>query len=194
MKRKTDTNLVTVGPVRMNWVEVFKPKLNTLKQPPVEEYSVTIMFPKEDNEISIKAAQEVGQFKAVLQEYAHEKFGKVLPKGFKNPLKDGDADGEHESNNGYYYMRVSTSVERPPRVIDGARNPIGSGWKSGDWGFVQMSVYAYDLPVAKGVSAGLSAVQFTRKGDSLGGESVDLDEFDSVTPVEDDAEYDPWAE
>jgi hypothetical protein len=210
MKRDKDyTNQALLGPVRFDWVNLFEPKLNTIKTPPAMEYSCVVLLPKEDNEFKVNASEESTQFKAMILEIAHDKFGKTLPKGMKMLLKDGDKEGDNGEPGaypGYWHMRVTAKEEYAPKIIDGARNPISEGWGSGDWGFIKLALFAYDMPVNKGVSAGIRAVQFTKHDEpfgSAGGTSVD--DF-PVVPVEKprsissenlgevDPNYDPHAE
>jgi len=185
MKRDKDRpNQCLIGPCRFDWVQVFEPKLNKIKEPPVLEYGVVILLPKEDTEITVRAKEEIQQVKDMIKEIATDKFGKELPRGLNTPLKDGDKEGDNGEPGlypGYWYMRVSAKDEYPPKVIDGARTPIGAnaGWGSGDWGFVKVAFFAYDVKVNKGVSAGLRALQFTKHDSKLGGGGeVSVDDFD----------------
>lgn len=209
MKRDKDyANQVLLGPVRFDWVNLFAPRLNNIKEPPAMEYSCTVLFPKEDTEIKVNAAEEIKQFQSVMKEIATEEFGKDL-KGVKFPLKDGDREGENGEPGaypGYYFMRVTAKEEYAPKIIDGARNPIGEGWGSGDWGFIKIALFAYDVKVNRGVSAGIRAVQFTKHDEPFGsGGGTSIDDFPEVevekprsvsseNTAQSGEEYDPFSD
>lgn len=178
LKVNPTTNLVIVPKVRFSWMRVFKPELN--QDSGELEYSVTLLFPKENCPESPNAAEILAEFKDYLKSVAVEKFGAKLPPNFKPGLRDGDveqnSDGEPR-NPGCYY--ISTKSKYKPQMVNGARMEVKDtdGWKSGDWGSVQLSVFAYDNK-SKGISAGLRAIQFIEHGEAFGGSSAaDVNDF-----------------
>jgi hypothetical protein len=196
-------NSIIVGPVRLSYLNVFKPKEGLNGD---IEYSATILIPK-------NPTQQCPDPKALAKKIAEAvkagltaKFGKEPPK-WDNPLRDGDKelDGNGQpKQEGYWFVRSKCKEEFPPVLIDGSRQMVTPqmGWKSGDWGMVKLSPYGYDQKGNQGVAFGLRAVQFLYSDESLGG-SFDpvavANEFDVVegaarpgAPAGD--EYDPFAD
>lgn len=178
---ETNNNTLIVGPVRLSYLNVFKPRTNNLNGK--TEYSAVLLFPKEPNQFSPKPKEAYKALKDKMQEVAAAKFGPNL-RGVKVALKDGDATSEEypePKHPGYWYINVSAKEEYQPGLITGDRTPaLASAWKSGDWGLVKVSVYAYDAGVNKGVSAGLRGIQFLFTDEPLGATSDPTDGFDVV--------------
>lgn len=198
-----------VGPVRLSYLSVFKPRANDMKNGELE-YSVTLLIPKEPTEFCEEPKKIGKAIKELIDNAAAERN---LAKGWKSPLKDGDTDlnGEGEPRApGYWFIRTACKAEYPPILIDGRRQPVTSGWESGDWGMVKLAMWTYDQAGNKGVSAGLRAVQFLYKDEPLGQSNdpaVVAQEFDEVAdadrptaaaavaaPVGDGSEYDPFSD
>lgn len=197
MKQLTASQII-VGPVRLSYLHVFKPRLNNMKTPPEMQFSATILIPKEPNEFNSNPKAELKGIADTIKTVREEKFAKV-PNGFKNPLKDGDTelnnDGEPKYP-GYYYLTCTAKEEYPPKLVDTALKDVTGGWNSGDWGYVKMNFFAFDQPASKGVSCGLKAIQFCAKDESLGGGESTADGFDAIAPASGSAadEFDPFAE
>lgn len=199
------TNTIIVGPVRLSYLNVFKPRLNNLNGK--SEYSAVLLIPKKPNEFNSDPAATYKQIKDKMAEIAKDRFGSNT-RGVSISLKDGDAvtdEYPEPKQPGYWYMNVSAKDEFPPGLIDGDRNPAKPGeWVSGDWGLVKLAFYAYDQNVKKGVSAGLRAIQFIKKDEPLGASCDNTDGFDVVPgadkpkPVSDhydpDTDGDPFAD
>lgn len=215
MKIKNEAGtLINVGPVRLSYLNVFETRLNELKTPPEYEYSVTLLFPKEPNQFSKYPQLEIDGVRAAIMAATKMKFPN-FPKGvgkdprnplqeWWDPLKDGDvemnADGEPVMP-GYWTLRTAAKEKYKPLLIDGERNKVlaASGWQSGDWGIVQISLFSYDKnKSAQGVSAGIRAIQFLFRDKALGGASAspnDFDEVEGADMVSDPlSEYDPHAD
>jgi hypothetical protein len=187
VKNLTDT-IIIVGPVRLSYLNVFKPRLNkTRKQ---EEFSATSLIPKkavagfcEDPEVLLEAVRTAIE-KALIAKF------KAIPKKFENwVLKDGDLETDNEGeakHPGYFYVSSRSDVSHPPVLIDAARKPImeEKDLQSGYWGYVKISVYAYETEEGtKGVSVSLRAIQKYKEDETFGA-SVDPEavaqEFDEV--------------
>lgn len=201
MKKINDKEVI-VGPVRFSYMHVFQPKSNDMKDGAFE-YSVTLLFPKENNEFQPEAKEEIAELRKALNSAVYAKWGDKPPANLRSPLRDGDKEIDNQGEPkapGYWFMNVSAKEQYKPLLIDGERNPVKEGWNSGDWGKVHISLFAYDQKGNKGVSAGLRAVQFLFKGESLGGGQASADAFDVVKtetvagngPAPD--EYDPFAD
>lgn len=195
-----------VGPVRLSYLNVFRPRKNGLKNDELE-YSATLLIPKAPNQFCPDPKAVGSSLTEIIKNAAAEKFGEGA-KGWRSPLKDGDTDlGEDGApkNPGYYTVRCSCKADFPPVLIDGARNHVTSGFESGDWGKVKLSAWTYDTSGNKGISVGLRAVQFLYKDEPLGQSSdptAIANEFEEVPgavlaaaiagAVSD--EYDPFAD
>lgn len=192
----------TIGPVRLSYMSVFKPRMNVMKGE--EEFSAVLLIPKQANEFC-KDGKAVGKAANDLIKAALEaKFGPNVPK-WETPLKDGDTETDNEGNPrnpGYWYIPVSAKKDFPPLLIDGNKQPVTSGWQSGDWGKVNVQFYAYEFQGKKGVGAGLRGVQFLRHDEPLGGGGgASVDDFDAEecdAPLsnghESNSEADPFAD
>ena len=123
------TNIGIIGPVRFRYMNVFKPRMNNLKQPPVMQYSVTLMIPKKANDFCKDPIKICEQIKEMV------KAGAEL-KGVKAPVSPF-RDGDKETNNngdpkfpGYWYVVASADADTKLILVDGARNPVTDGWNS----------------------------------------------------------------
>ena len=201
--KKISESQANIGPVRLSYLNVFKARANDLKNG-AKEFSVTLLFPKDNCDEQPNAKEEIAAVRKLLKDAVFAKWGENPPAKLRNPIRDGDdevdAQGEPKAP-GYYFLNVSAKEEYPPLLIDGSRKVVTGGWQSGDWGIVQVSVFAYDTRGNRGVSAGLRAIQFISHGDSLGGGgSVTPDSFDEVakpagaTSGSPSDDYDPFAD
>lgn len=188
-----------VGPVRFAFLSVFKPRKNYNENG--MEFSVVLLIPKEPNEFC-KDPKAIGKaLTDQIKEVAEAKFGSKTVQ-YKNPFQDGDKelrDDGTPKHPGYWFVRASAKEEYPPKLIDGKKNEVTNGWQSGDWGYAQVHLFAYDNK-SKGVGIGLRAIQFLRHDEPLGGGGVNLDDFDieesdeplDKTTAQDD--FDPFAD
>lgn len=191
---KTSSGECVLGPVRLSYLTVFKPRLNEMNSQ--MEYSVVLMIPKLADEAGylknppehIKALAD--EIKSVLA----EKFGTKIPGNWKNPLRDGDKetnnDGEAKMP-GHFFMTAKCKSEYAPLLIDGPKNKVTDGWNSGDYGIVKFKLFAFDQPANKGVAVGLRAIQFLHKGESLGGGEPTDEGFETVATTTQADGYDP---
>lgn len=195
-----------IGMVRFSYLNVFTTRLNENKQPAVYEYSVLLMIPKKPNEFNPNPVETVKKLNALIKAGLDSKFKNGTPAVWTNPLKDGDKDLNKDTgeprNPGYWTISATAGEAFKPLLIDGARNPVTSGWQSGDWGMVKVRMFGYDAKGNKGVSCGLKAIQFLRHDEPIGGGITTPDEFDELNgdapltgaPAQSDDEYDPFAE
>jgi hypothetical protein len=176
-----ENNQVIVGPVRLSYANVFRPRKNTQRAGEPLEYSVVLMIPKEGNEFISDPDAEKAALAKRLGEVAVEKFGRT-PGKMHNPLRNGDtdvgSDGEPKYP-GYWFVNASAKEEYPPVIVDARARPLdeSSGWGSGDWAKVKVRLYAYDNKT-RGVGVGLVGVQFLAKDQPLGGGSPSKEGFD----------------
>lgn len=174
----------TTGKVRASYVSVFNPRLNDLSGK--EEYSMMLLIPKTDTATVEKIKNEINGA-------LREKFGTKPPASWRNPLRDGDKEGDGgvpdgtpagaEPYGGHYFMNVKSNQK--PGVVDANLNPIidSSEFVSGDYCRVSLNAYAYDAKGNKGVSFGLGNVQVMEKGEPLGSSVRAEDEFGVIDSV-----------
>jgi hypothetical protein len=124
-------------------------------------YSIVMLFPKDADLSALKDA---------IVTTAEAKWpGKV--KGKKMPFKDGN-ERDYEDYQDMIEVKASTKAEfGKPVVVDRNRDEIldPSEIYSGCWCRAQVTPYAYDMPVNKGIALGLVAVQKVRDDKSIGG-------------------------
>lgn len=204
MKNCTNGSLL-VGPARLSYLTLFEPKMGINKK---VQYSVTLLFPKDPTGTpNPGAATEIADIKEALKAYASEQFGAANLKGVKLPFKDGDVgiDGKDPAAPGYWYLRTASNSDYPPRLIDGNKNPVTSGWKSGDWGVANISFWSYNRDDGKGVSANILGMQFLYHDEALGGgtKAANVEDFDTFSDAHasdasaassQDGDFDPFAE
>lgn len=188
----------TVGPVRLSYLSVFKPRANGLKNGELE-FSVTLLVPKADNEFC-PDFKSVGQkINELIKAALEEKFGANVPK-WDNPFRDGDKETDNEGNPrnpGYWFLNCSAKAEYPPLLIDAFKAPVTGGWQSGDWGKVNVQCYGYEHQGKRGVGVGLRGVQFLKHDEPLGGGGgASTDDFDTEAgdPGHEAEVADPFAE
>jgi hypothetical protein len=184
MKKLTET-IVILGPVRLSYLNVFKPRMNNLRKS--EEYSTCLLIPKVPNDKCADPNSLLKSVREVIETALKEKF-KEVPKKYETCLLDGDAETDNDGNAkhpGYWFISTRSSVDYPPVLIDAKRQPVldATSWVSGDWGNAKLSFFGYEFEGKKGVSTSLRALQFTKKDEPFGAtldpESV-AKEFDEV--------------
>lgn len=169
MKKITPT-ICILGPVRLSYLNVFKPRMNDIRK--CEEYSCTLLIPKAPNEFNANPTGLLKEIREVIEVALVEKF-KEIPKKWETCLHDGDVetnnDGEPK-HPGYWYTSTRSSTDYPPVLIDGSRKPVidASAWQSGDWGYAKLSFYGFEFEGKKGCSTSLRAIQFTKKDEPFG--------------------------
>ena len=175
MFKQLDENHIVFGPVRLSYLNVFKTKKNAEGK---EQFSVQLWIPKKATD----QCPNPNEMLKGINDLVNAMGKPLFPKGFRKPLRDGDAtdDGDPKAP-GYWFMNVNSSPDYPPTLIDGAKNVCKdpTAWVSGDWGIVKASIYTYDQPQNKGVSLGLNALQFVYKDEPLG-RGPDSDDFDVI--------------
>lgn len=160
--------IVTTGRVRLSYVTLEEPRLAEGADTP--KYSVMVLIPKSDKATlrELKTAEKNAYEKAVT-----EVWGGRRPK-YNSILKDGDGVRERTGEpygpecHGHYVMNVSS--KRKPTVVDRDNQLISATEvKSGDYGRVNVTAFAYTNSGNRGVTFGLNHVQFLSEGEPLGG-------------------------
>jgi len=187
VKLKNETTVAT-NKVRINFVNLFKPRANDDGGDP--KYSAMILIPKADTETLdfIRQAQKNA---------AKKKWGDKPPRNLKSTLRDGDTEGPEDrpEYEDHYFMNVS-SVRKPQiwgreRGADGKLLPLEDEEALYGGCYVQVSInaFGYDSSGNKGVSFGINGVRKVADGESLGGFTDTSEDFDDAD-VEEDNEFD----
>lgn len=183
---KNDRTKVILGSepgklVRFSYLHAHEPRMN--KQNGKMEYNCTVLIPKANT----KDVEAMRKSIESLKKSTWLDHGKPIPPQFWNPLRDGDKDTKQDGTpmgaecKGHFV--VNCKSDQAPSVVGTTKDannklaPIGKAdIKSGDWGRVSVSLYAYTKGLG-GVGAGLNNVQLVQKGDSLSGRAAAEDDF-----------------
>lgn len=182
MAKAKGTKVIT-NEVRLCYLYWAEPKAFEEKDEP--KYRATLLIPKEDKDTlkAIKAAMD--QVKAEgLQKWG----GKLPTKDFFIPLRDGDEDAPENAGDefkGHYFINSKTSYK--PAVVDRQKAEVTDpdAFQSGDYGKASISFYPFATGKNKGIGVILNALQFTTKGERLGGNNS-ADDFDELDADDDD--------
>ena len=163
--------------VRFSYVRVFEAA--PIMDGNTNYYSVSVLIPKSDT-------KQVNEIKKALKGLADEflannpKLKGVLPKGWRNPITDGDKKGSE----GYADMWVLNAKRQEkngaPIVIDKYRQPITvkEDMYSGSWGAASLSLFTYFKSATScGVGVGLNGIQKVTDDDRLDG-GASVNDFD----------------
>lgn len=182
---------ITLGPVRFSYLNVFTPRAVQPGQEP--KYSTAVLIPKTDKTSYQKIKAIVDSLRADVA----AKNGGKLPSGFKNPLKDGDAqdaDGNRIYDDNYKGMVFfNCSSKEQPTIVGKDRQPIADKTQiySGMWGYINVNLYPYDN-VGKGVGIGLNHIMKSKDDAPFSSRVTVADAFAGidVAPEED---FDPFS-
>ena len=173
-------------PCRLSYANIWEPKqVNGTGDP---KYSCCLLIPKSDTKTVQRLQAMIERIKK--DPVALAKWGGKLPpeKSFKSPLRDGDEEKDDENYAGCYFINANASEKRHPRIIDRQCNDVLDQDEvySGCYANVKVSIYAYNNPKGgKGLSAGLVAIQKTKDGARLGGDTG-TDGFEPLPPEVED--------
>lgn len=141
------------------------------RQPKGEpKYTGTFLFPKKS---------DIKPLRQAVAEAAKMVFGAKIPKGFVDPIKDGNEIYEekiaqeiegYEHYKGMWVVNMSTGEKFPPRVVGRNREELDqSDIYGGCWGIAACIAKAYSTGSNKGVTFYLNGFQKTDDDDRLGG-------------------------
>ena len=180
---------------RASFLTVFEPRVNRLSADKTPEYSMQALVPKtEEGKAFIKS------LKAAYTQAISEKWNGKTPSGIREfmgvkqgqntpCIRDGDKDKLDDDGNpqaptaGHWFFNAKN--KQRPGVIDKDRTKIldPEDFRSGDYCYVQIGVYAYDHSGNKGVGFSLDNVMKSRRGDPLTGKDDAEDAFRDVQPA-----------
>ncbi len=154
--------------------DLFKPVLSETTGK--KQWRVTLLFPKGAD---LSVLQQVA-VDAAVAEWGDKAKQMIADKLIHNPFLDGDGPqgkskktGEtHPGFAGTTFIRCISGEEFRPKLVDRNVLPITGedGLKSGDYGFAVVNAFTWEnKEKGKGISFGISMLQVTERGESLGG-------------------------
>lgn len=163
----TSENLTKVktGKVRFSYAHVFEPT-SMNEDGSNAKFSVSLIIPKSDKQTIAKIEKAI----ETALENGKEKMGGKIPKIWKNPLRDGDAEREDDPNYANSFF-INANSNRKPGIVDANLDPImdKDEFYSGCFGRATISFYPFNFNGTKGIAAGLGNLQKLEDGDRLGG-------------------------
>lgn len=165
------TRIVT-GKCRASFARLMAPVRNELNGK--EEFSVMLLIPKTD-------ADTINAIKGVCKEAIAGKWPTTVPKGLRNPLRDGDTETRSDGSPmgpefaGHFFMNCKADASKhTPEIVDkqGRKLIDNDAIVSGDYIRVSINGYAYDASGNRGVAFGLNNVQLVEKGEPLGASKI----------------------
>lgn len=172
-------NTKVIVPCRFSYLHCWEPDSVNGGDP---KYSVSAIIPKSDTKTvnAIKTAIEQAKKDSV------SKWGGKVPANVKLPLRDGDIDRpDDEAYAGCYFFNANS--RQAPQVVDSKVQPIldQSEVYSGCYGKISVTFYGYNSNGNRGIAAGLGNIQKLKDGESLGGRTSAVDDFQT----EDDEDF-----
>lgn len=177
------TRLVTPQekPVRFSFVDVYtgKPHVNAAKEN-VTRYSTAVIIPKQYTDIYAELMQ-------LAQHVAQTQGPGVWKMNVPQPavsVQDGDAPKQNGTMHGpecagCWVLNLNSQIK--PEVV-GEDGMATSTLKSGDWGQVSLTAYAYNMSGNKGISFGLGNIRKLMDGEPLSGGGAASDFGLTVNP------------
>ena len=172
---KNPTKVITGPNTTFSYLNCFEPKAIQGGTP---KYSVSLIIPKSDTKTiekikaAIQAAYEEGQSKL-------KGNGKSVPalSVLKTPLRDGDEERpDDEAYRDSYFINANSGTA--PGIVDADCNPIldRNEMYSGVKGRASINIYAYNVNGNRGIACGLTNLQKSADGTSLGDKSRAADD------------------
>lgn len=163
---------MTTGKVRLSYANLFEAKSVNNSDP---KFSVSLIIPKKDKATIAKIEAAI---KEAIEEGKSKKFGGVIPKKLKTPLRDGDEERDDEAYANSFFINANSNQR--PIIVDEDKNEIIDKEEvySGCYAKAIITFYPYDFNGTKGIGCGIQAVMKVADGDRLGGGGVSLDDFD----------------
>lgn len=170
---------IIFGPVRLAFVNLLEAKEGPNGEK--AKYSTKCIFEKNADTSSLKR---------IMAAAAKKKWGDDIPKGLRNPIRDGDeVTWSGFADHDFITASLNPDFGRPG-VVDKNLNPIinREDLYPGCWAYVKISAYAYDSTGNKGVSFNVHHVMKSGDDERLdGGESAEM-AFKDFKPVVSEAD------
>lgn len=169
---------ILVGPVRLSYPHLFKPQ--EIQGSDSKKYSVSLLIPKENTKLidAVKTAISAAIPPEALK-------GGKLPKNYRNPLRDGDADKEEDENyKGMAFISANTTTK--PQVVKKVNGVFVQCEEAevypGCWAYVNINFYAYSKTGNSGIAAGLNGVCKYKDDESFGGSTQSAEQMFGGAP------------
>lgn len=164
---------ILIGPVRVAYPYLLKPRTSTYDGKESTRYEATILIPKD-------APQIVEQVRTAVRQAFAQKFGdQVKLAKDKAPLRDGDESTTEDGDDagkypGYFYANVKAWPDNPPQLRHADKSPITDpgAMTSGDWIYALVKARAYAFENTKGVALDILGARLVKKGDPIGSGGV----------------------
>jgi Protein of unknown function (DUF2815) len=165
------TSMMT-GIVRLAFVNALVAKPNPSG---ALKYSVTLLIEPNDPMIPM--------MKEAIKEAAVEKWADKIPKGLRNPIRDGN-EKEYAGFAGHLF--VSCNSDNKPGVVDAAAKPITEEKHiySGCWARVDINFFGYHKAGNQGVACGLNNIQVLGDDDAFTGRQDASKVFSAVVSAD----------
>jgi len=196
LNKMSTSDVILLKNVRLSFPHIFKAQAknpgDTLK------FSMQALIDPETKE----GAAQIEMLQEKITELAVEKWGnkastekglkKIVPPS-KRCLRDHENDEkDYDSHEGMWYVAMSNSEDRPPKVLDQYKKPVTAADDvvyGGCYCHVTLTLWAQDNTYGQRINANLRAVMFAGDGERFGGGvPVGDDEFDDVEAEEIDAD------
>lgn len=179
--------------IRASFVSVFSPRANRLDPTEAPKYGMQILVPKNDDgkkflkdlrdayTIAVQEKWPNGAPPNVREFMGDERMKPCVRDGDKKVNDQGQPVGGEYGE--HWYLNANNK-KRPGLIDSQNRRPIVNeeDFQSGDYAYVQLSVYAYAVKGNMGVAFGLENVMMSRKGEPLTGRDNPEDAF-AVVPA-----------
>lgn len=183
-----EDGIITTGPVRLSFVELWEPAKAKNSDSDVEKYSCTALFTPLQTDAVWQIIWPV-LYNAAKGEFPNNFDTDGQPFGLHFPLHD---QREKPQYKGYQAgaLYFATGSQYKPTIVDAGFNPIVDPKRlySGVWAILACNPYTYNNK-KKGVSLGLQSVMLIADDEVLGGGGIDPKAAFSHAKVS--ANYDP---
>lgn len=177
-----NSNEIILKNVRLSYANIWEARAN--QENTKMQYSACLLIRKDDTDTLTRLHKLMAE---VEKEATASKWGGKKPVSYAHPLlRDGDTDpskGGDPDYAGCYFLNAKANADHAPKIIDATCSPVLDRDEvySGCYANVKISVFAYNNPVGgKGLSAGLVAIQKTKDGPRLGGDTG-IDGFEDLS-------------
>jgi hypothetical protein len=139
------------------------------------KYSATLLIEPNDPMIPL--------MKECIKEAAIEKWADKIPKGLRNPIRDGN-EKDYAGFAGHLF--VSCNSDNKPGVVDAAAKPINEESRiySGCWARVDINFFGYQKAGNIGVACGLNNIQVLGDDDAFTGRQDASKVFSAVVSAD----------
>ncbi|BFL35512.1 DUF2815 family protein [Holdemania massiliensis] len=174
---------ISTGIVRLSYEHLWEPA--AIEEGQEKKYSASFIIPKSDKKTIAKIKKAIELAK---ENGKTSKWGGVIPKNLKMPLRDGDEERPDDpAYEDAYFINANCSIGHPPFIVDSGKHPISmrSEVYSGCFGNASVTFYPFNAAGNKGVACGLNGFMFRRDGEKLAN-SISADEAFADIEVDDD--------